>query len=325
MPTDAIVTLERLRCLRENDGGNGHSEPYLWPVLFRLDENTLASGEVLAMTSAPLGWAHHVVADDMRAGQSAPVPGEVGALRQRFEDGTALRRLILCVALLESDDTPDDAWRAGYEAFRAALRDELADVQVLQALSGANPDELAAMVDAISARVEGRVKAAISGALTVAQKARYLLGLLNLDDAVDSDFHSFTALTPGPFTLAFASGDEKNRYEIDARLATVEVAIDRCADQVHAVALAQAALDSVYQQIEALQAGLHGETIPGEPPLSKAAIMAEIRELRAHDLPQAEAGLEAARTALRACRLLTPAELAASTQPVEHTPRAPRG
>lgn len=41
---------------------------------------------------------------------------------------------------------------------------------------------------------------------------------------------------------------------------------------------------------------------PGEPPLPKAVIIAEIKRIREEELPPAEAALEEARRALALCR-----------------------
>ena len=105
MATDAIITLERLRCIRESDG-TGHSEPYIWPTLLSIDDNTLATPLLVGVTAPALGNARVVIKNDMRAGQTADIPASVGVLRVRFEDGLAIRRLILAVALWEGTKLP---------------------------------------------------------------------------------------------------------------------------------------------------------------------------------------------------------------------------
>jgi hypothetical protein len=40
--TDGIIVRERLRCIRESDVAGG-SEPYIWPALLWIDDNTLAT------------------------------------------------------------------------------------------------------------------------------------------------------------------------------------------------------------------------------------------------------------------------------------------
>ncbi|MER3513395.1 MAG: hypothetical protein C4310_02500 [Chloroflexota bacterium] len=96
--TDAIITLERLRCIRESDA-SGHSEPYIWPTLLWTDGNTLATPSLVGVTSPVLGNTRVVIKNAMRAGQTADIPPSVGALRVRFEDGLTIRRLIPAVAL----------------------------------------------------------------------------------------------------------------------------------------------------------------------------------------------------------------------------------
>src|SRR5262245_4316394 len=120
MATDFFITLERLRCIRESDG-SGHSEPYIWPVLMWIDDNTLATPARVDVTSPAIGNARIIIKSDMRAGQTADIPSSVGILRVRLEDNFTIRRLILAVALWEWDDTPQAAMRAGFQAFSSEL------------------------------------------------------------------------------------------------------------------------------------------------------------------------------------------------------------
>src|SRR5512143_790286 len=116
MATDAIVTLETLRCTALINTEK-RTEPYIWPALIRIDDNTLASSGLVSLTAPILGNARVVIKDSMRAGESASIPGSVGILRARFEDNLAIHRLILVVALWENDETPESAMEAGFKAF----------------------------------------------------------------------------------------------------------------------------------------------------------------------------------------------------------------
>ena len=204
MATDAIIVLERLRCIRESDVAGG-SEPYIWPTLLWIDDNTLSEPRdnpiLVGVTAPALGNARVVIKNDMRAGQIADIPTSVGVLRVRFEDGLSIRRLILAVALWEEDETPVAAMRAGFQAFSSELRAAIADK--LFALSQASGEELDAIIETIKTRVKDRVKSAIENGLTGWQKARVFLGTLNLDDIIGSDFKNFPDLLPTPITLAF--------------------------------------------------------------------------------------------------------------------------
>jgi hypothetical protein len=302
MATDAIVVLEHLRCIRESDG-SGHSEPYIWPVLIWIDDDTLSTQALVGITSPALGNARIVIKDDMRAGQVADIPGQVGILRVRLDDNQNVRQLILAVALWENDETPENAMREGYKAFASELGLAIAD-NLLALNAATTPAQRQPIIDAIKSRVRGKVESAIRNGLTGSQKVRVFLGTLNLDDIVSSDFKSFPQLLSQPFSLSFASDETPpaNRYTIDGQLRAVPVVVDPCGALVTRVREAQAAVDGIENEIRSLQAQLRGQGEPGEPRLPKAFIIAEIRRIREEDLPPAEAALDAARRALALCR-----------------------
>lgn len=298
MATDAIITLQRLRCIRESDG-TGHSEPYIWPVLLWIDDNTLATPNLVGVTAPALGNARIVIKNDMRAGQTADIPLSVGALRVRFEDGLSIRRLILAVALWEEDETPEAAMRAGFQAFSSELRAAVADN--LFALSQASDEEQDAIVAAIKSRVKDKVKSAIENGLTGWQKTRVFIGTLNLDDIIDSAFKSISDILSTPITLTFGVGSS-NDYEIQGKLEARPVRVDRCQAQVNAVRAAQAVVDGIDAEIRQLQDELR-HAAPGEKPF----IIAEIKRIREEELSDAMDALDDARRALSICRSRVPA------------------
>ena len=120
MATNAIVLLERLHCLKLINTET-RTEPYIWPALIRIDDNALTTPDLVAMQTPAPGSARLVIKDSMRAGETASIPSNVGILRTRFEDNLMTRRLILVVALLENDETPEDAMQAGFKAFNNDL------------------------------------------------------------------------------------------------------------------------------------------------------------------------------------------------------------
>jgi len=306
MATDAIVLLEQLHCLTLINTET-RTEPYFWPALIRIDDTTLATPDLVAMQTPVLGNARVVIKDSMRAGETASIPSSVGILRTRFEDNLMTRRLILVVALLENDETPEDAMEDGFKAFNSELRAAIADN--LFALSAANEEETKAITDTISERVAGRVKSAIENGLSAYEKAKVFAGFLNLDDSIGSDFKSFgkDSLGPAAFTLHFeAKGkilgvfDTLSEYEIEGQLQIKPVVVDRCHAQINAVNAAQAVVNGIEAEIQALQNELKGG---GEgPSLPKSFIIAEIKRIRAEELAPAVADLQAARAALKACR-----------------------
>jgi len=193
MSVRATVVLETLRCIHEDEDG---SEPYIWPALLSVD-----AGATVRVTAPAVGNARVVIKSNMRAGDTAGIPSSAGSLAVDLEDGT--RGLILVTALLEADDGPEHAFRAGFQAFTSELRAAIADN--LLGLSTATGDELATIIAVIKKRVSDKVHSAVEDDLTTTEKIRIKANLLNLDDTIDSDFQNFTLpLASRPLTLRIA-------------------------------------------------------------------------------------------------------------------------
>ncbi len=309
MAVDAFVHLQRLRCVALKNT-ESRTEPYLWPVAVRVDDNTIAQPDpqnLVAVSAPVVGNARVIIKDSMRAGETAAIPSNVGVLRTRFEDGLTVHRLLLVVALLEEDETPIKAVRAGFQVFIAALREEVSTH--LFELSAAEGEERDILIEGIQDRVQGRVKSAIKGALSGWEKAKVVAGILNLDDSMGAAFTSFgdPELVSAPIHLTFESmvkvfGIESHlKYEIEGQLELRRVVIDRCQAQVNAVNAAQQLVNGIEKQIQALKDAF-GEASPTE----KEVIRFELKELREEELPAAVEALEAARRALASCRSRVP-------------------
>ncbi len=175
MATDAIVLLEQLHCLKLINTET-RTEPYIWPALIRIDDTALNTPELVAMQTPFLGNARLVIKDSMRAGETADIPGSVGILRTRFEDNLVTHRLILVVALLENDETPESALEDGFKAFNSELRTAIAEN--LFVLAAADEEETKAITAEISNRVEARVRSAIQNGLSAYEKAKVFAGIL---------------------------------------------------------------------------------------------------------------------------------------------------
>jgi hypothetical protein len=301
MATDAILILEQLRCIRESDG-TGHSEPYIWPVFILLDDATNATGHVHVAAPA-LGSARIIIKNDMRRGQTADIPGEVGILRFRVDDNQQLFQLILIVALWENDETPVKAMRAGFQAFVEGLRQAFDERLGFLVLAN-TPENLDPLIEDITTEVKAGVESAIRGALTGSQKFRVKIGTLNLDDFIDSSVRTIDELQSKAIALSFRSGENppSDRYTITGRLQTRRVIVDRCASLVQRVADAQAVVNGLEDEIKSLQDQLNGNTPDGEPTLPKSFLTEEIRRIREEELQDAEEALDDARAALQACR-----------------------
>lgn len=300
MPVDAFVHLDRLRCLAEKDA-SGHSEPYVWPVLLWVDDTTIGSGQIVG--SSALGnvrGSRVVIKEGIQAGEQAAIPSVQRSLARRFEDGLTVRNIGLVVAMFEEDETPQDAVRAAYSAFVRELRAAVAEF-IRTHLRGPETDEERAQ---IAAEVRPKVRAAGEGALSNFEKLQVFLGNLNLDDEIgfDTFFQDVAEIeddeSDTSFTLSFATSDGDNHYEIDGRLELRQPPPpDPCQDEVDRVSQARANVEGVQASIQALQ-----EELRQAAPSQKAGFIAEIRRIRAQELPAAVAALEAAQQALALCR-----------------------
>ena len=100
------ITLDQLSCNTETEGGGSH--PYLWAVLLQVDDQTIASGALVAQIAfapSPTG-AQIIIAEGMRAGGTAPVPAPQQRLAAQFDPGQERRDLILITVLWDQHDLP---------------------------------------------------------------------------------------------------------------------------------------------------------------------------------------------------------------------------
>lgn len=301
MALDAFLILESLHCIKELDllRGKG-SEPYLWPVLIRIDDLTIQTEALVDVTAPVLGNSRVVIKNDMRQGQTADIPTSVGVLRFRLEDSLFDTRLILILALWDEDDAPEKSVHAGFQAFVGALGAALGDGLTLLAIKDAedNNDEeaKAAIAKDIQEQVDKKVRAAIKDSLTGPQKVAIKTGFLSMDDVIGTAFKGFSNALPAKFSLTTGAGTP-NEFQIQGRLDVREVVIDPCQSQVNAVRQAQTAVNDVNNQIKALQ-----EELKKASPAEKPFLISEIKRVREEELPIVQDALGAALTRLSICR-----------------------
>jgi hypothetical protein len=321
MTTEAIVTLEDLECITLNDAET-QVEPYIWPALIKVDTSTISApdGSRVEVIALSPDVASVKIKSSMQQGDLAPIPSSVATLRTRFADDVERKHLILIVTLLEMDETPKGAMRAGFKAYvselRAAFKDEF--LNLAQAELAHDEEGKQKIIERIKARIGAKTRAAIKDALSISDKAKIALGFLDTDDFVGSAIitfgEGFFLNTPNsaPITLVFQAKGSRFvvsppsfnsvqkvptlvRYHIRARLQARPPIIDRCQSQVNAVRAAKAVVDGVEKEIKALQT-LGQHTFPQQ------SFEDEIEQLRKEKLVPALAGLKTANTALQVCR-----------------------
>lgn len=303
MPIDAIITLDTLTCSKESDG-TGHSEPYLWPVLLRVDDETLATPQLLSSLHPAEQFARAVVKQDMKRGDSAPVPQGQRSFTFRFSDGLSMHNVILVIALLEHDETPERAVKQGYIAFRTEVPKAVGTLDRLLRLQSNDATVVNGAIAEVKTQVGDAVRAAIKNNLTAGEKLRVLIGTLNLDDEIAVSHLRFSQLTTSagavidqPFsTLLVRKTGSSNKtvtdvYQLSGRFQTRRVVRDRCQAKVDAVKAAQDQVDAFQREIDELQEDFNG-----------GDVNELIEKIRKEDLEPALAALDAARAALAKCR-----------------------
>ncbi|HEX7838001.1 MAG TPA: hypothetical protein VF469_11090 [Kofleriaceae bacterium] len=293
MAGNAIITLRTLRCIRESGDPDPGSEPYLWPVLLTINKATFTVDAV----SPLLGDDRVVIKNDMRANETADIPASVGVLRQRIDDDLSAHQLLLVVALWDKDDSPGKAVDAGNLAFSEEL--DAALTSNLLALATTDSAGQQAIIDAIKARVRTRVGSAIEGSLSVFEQIQVTVGLLDLDDFIDSSSMQFPSIAATSFTLTLGEVGGPNQFEIDGDLQVQP--LDPCLGAIANVNRAQARVNQINLQIRSLQ-----RMLSQAPPAAKGEIVRQITDLQRRQLTPAVAALAAANSALQACRALNP-------------------
>jgi hypothetical protein len=286
----ASIELQQLRCTFQSRFHS--SRPYLWGVLLQVDDDTLASGALVAMVSFPPApdGSFSEIAAAMHDGDSAPIPGPVARYAARFRSGQAHNDLILVVVLWDARDTPLHAVAKGYDAFLGEIRDAVADNLV--ALSTADDDQEKAIEETINKRVHDKVEAAIRGDLSDLDKAAFFTGLKSPDRLIDSKFRhvSLEAVdSVTPFTFTFK--DELDELQLDAQQTVVA---DPCEDQAVRVRFAQQTIANIKGALKQL----HNQP---ESPKTEA----KIEQLEA-ELSTWNATLAQAQNDLAACRIANP-------------------
>lgn len=293
------LRLDRLECHVQGDASGG-SEPYLWPMLIWVSDQTLGT-PALVRSDHP-HTPRTVLAQDTRAGAVLTVPATAGTVATTLGEGDLLRRALVIVALLENDETPDHVVRAAYESFVVELPAAIA--RHLLELSSGDPTTVEAAKQAVRDEVGDAVESAGSDEMTTWEKFKVGVGSLNLDDQVGSAFDDVSPPAGGvattPLTLRYTETNDAGTvttqdWTLTGSL-TVDTRIDLCAGLVIAANQARVRRDSARRQLLELRTAW-GQARGAERE-ALALDVADAEEV----LAAAQAELGAAEAALARCR-----------------------
>ncbi|MGQ0607020.1 MAG: hypothetical protein ACT4OQ_00950, partial [Chloroflexota bacterium] len=198
---DVWIRLDRVHCFEEGDGW-GSAEPYLWPVFFKIDGETvsLTDSLMLSGTSTVVGtYGSHgnLLNTDVDPGEVLPIPEALGSWRTTLKpipvpdslagavDDVAGVAGVIAV-LMEEDNVSDSGAVAGYNALVSAIRAGLDEV--VGTLGLTNQEVTEQDIDAIKSAAEKAVKDAIKSNQGFFAD---LWSWLNADDQIGSEVFRF--------------------------------------------------------------------------------------------------------------------------------------
>lgn len=282
MPSTVALHLETLTCNAESEHG---SEPYLWPIMIAEE------GGVTTLHVPADEFAATVLANEMVAGQSLPIPSGMDSLLSRVFNDPLNSLVVILIALFEKDSSPRKGSVAVLRHMEsvslAFVQDRLAEFRQ----SSGQRDDLR---NALGQRFD--LGGAETGALSIVERITTRLSSGGFDDTIDFTLHAFSGAALSSRNLTFTLNRGSDRFTLTGRVQVSPFFPPRCQAERDAVAQALAVVNGLQHQREILQDQLHHAT-----PQQKSGIIVLIKRISEVDLPPAEAALAAAQAALAAC------------------------
>ena len=282
MKTRVALRLNSLRCLAESEHG---SEPYIWPIMITHE------------TGAPRlhvptnNYAAIILADEMRAGQTVPVPTGMDLNFAEVFDNAAAGLVVFVIVVFDKDNLTNTARVA---AFRHAEEVALELVSQKLAQCRQSNGERVDLTNDLIDRLD--FATAVKDAMSYYEigKAYSLPG--GFDDVVGIIVWTLSGQALAATSIDFRPRQNNDRFSLTANLDVVITLPPVCQNERAAAEHARAVVKGLQGQRTALQQQLHTAT-----PQQKAGIIAAITRINQVDLPPAEAALAEAEAALAAC------------------------
>ena len=282
MKTRVALRLNSLRCIEESEHG---SEPYMWPIMIT---HEAGAPRLLVPT---LDYAAVVLAHEMRAGQSVPIPAGMDLnFADVFEDKAAAL-VVFVIVLFEKDNLTNKARIAAFRHVEEKALEMVSEkLTECRQKSGERIDLTNQLIDRID--LEGAAKDAMS--YYEISKAYVKEG--GFDDALGIIVWTLSGQALKPRDISFDLSQTGERFVLTAKLEIAITLPPVCENERAAAEHARAVVKGLQGQRAALQQQLHHAT-----PQQKAGIVAAINRINEVDLPPAEAALADAEAALATC------------------------
>ena len=282
MKTRVALRLKSLTCLEETEHG---SEPYLWPIMIT---HETGAPRIQVPTRE---WAAKVLANEMRAGQTIPIPAGMDMNFVEVFDNRAAALVVFVIFLVDKDQLPKKGSIAAVDhVAEKALEMVSEKLAECRQTSGERVDLTNALIDRLD------LKGAVSDALSYLELGTVYSLPGGFDDALGIIVWTLSGNALTARDINFRLTQSSERFSLSATLDVAITLPSRCDDLRAAAVHALAVVKGLQGQRAALQSQLHHAT-----PQQKPAIIAAITRIAQVDLPPAEAALAEAEAALAAC------------------------
>lgn len=296
------LRLDRIHCHQSNVIFGAHN-PYLWTVFFHGDINTftLGAGNRLA-TNTPLAstTSRGLFPNDVQTGDDVHIPASLGVHTVILDDGGTGRGVAgVLFVLLDQEQTPGDAIRAGHQALAESADSVLNDYVDYKFPNVTVPTEMEIqqMADMIEADVSNAIKDELSWYHLFLEHDEFLgfgYQLLLYDQLSE-----VASETPPEQDFTKRIQHAVNDFEIFGRVVVQPFPPppDPCQRELDVYNAARKTLADIENEIKETQKELQAAS-----PAEKEILKERLDDLRYTDKPQAVAAVASARAAYEACR-----------------------
>lgn len=282
MKTRVALRLNTLNCIEESEHG---SEPYLWPIMITHE----TGAPRLQVPNSE--WAAKVLAHEMTAGQSVPMPAGMDLNFVEVFDDKAAGLVVFVVILFEKDNLTH---KGRVAAFRHVEDKALEMVGEKLSECRQSSGERIDLTNELIGRLD--LDTAVKDAMSYLDIgiAYSLPG--GFDDAMGIIVWTLSAQALTARNIDFDLSQASERFSLAARLEVSIILKPVCQNERAAAEHALAVVKGFHGQRAAYQHQLQTAT-----PQQKSGIIAAIKKINEVDLPPAEAALAQAEAALAAC------------------------
>ena len=282
MKTRVALRLNSLTCIEESEHG---SEPYLWPIMIT---HETGAPRIQVPTDE---WAPKFLANEMRAGQTVPVPTGMDINFAEVFDNKAAGLVVFVIMLFEKDNLTNKARVAAFSHIQEKALEMVSEkLAECRQSSGERVDLTNELINRLD------IETAVKDAMSYYEIGKAYSREGGFDDALGIIVWTLSGQGIAARDITFDLRQSSERFLLTAKLELVITLPPVCQNERAAAEQALAVVKGLQGQRAALQQQLHHAT-----PQQKPAIVAAITRINQVDMPPAEAALAQAEAALQAC------------------------